>query len=173
MSTLKLNAYGEFKDSEQLIQDLFTYIVDGGLEDQLVDTLSNEKRIVNMSNWSQEAKEVSFEVIPILKISQESAIDHEGDILGLSVRIDDANLVFDLRYGGGCKEHKFELTWDGAYLKSIPPQINLNFKHSNEGDSCKAIKTKKIAFSLKDIEPCKINLFVNGVQRNFELDYAA
>lgn len=45
---------------EEVAQRFYTWLVDGGLEDQVVDTLSSEKVEVAMSNWDNDQKIVSF-----------------------------------------------------------------------------------------------------------------
>ncbi|MBI2499105.1 hypothetical protein HYV88_02585 [Candidatus Woesearchaeota archaeon] len=55
-------------------------------------------------------------------------------------------------YGGGCKGHKFTLTWDGGFMKSVPPQSNLFLYHNSNGDSCEAYITQTFNFDLTPLK---------------------
>ncbi len=157
---IKIQSYGD--SSKEFIDDLFTYIVDGGLEDIITDNLSNTSRIVSMAYWDAETNEITFEVIPILKIQSDTNIVDHGELIGAHASIEEENLILNITYAGGCKVHKFELVWDGLYFESSPVQVNLSLHHSNENDNCKARKNKKIAFSLADIKSSRINLMYNN-----------
>lgn len=71
----------------------------------------------------------------------------------ISVRplIEDDCLHLKLTYGGGCKEHKFQLLWNGAWMKSMPPQVTLMLSHENGGDMCRSIKSEKLSYNLLPI----------------------
>ncbi|WPD22719.1 MAG: hypothetical protein SD837_21355 [Candidatus Electrothrix scaldis] len=60
-------------------------------------------------------------------------------------------LILDVRYGGGCLNHTFQLNWDGEILKSIPPQVVLELSHNANGDSCKALVSERLQFDLSVI----------------------
>ena len=158
MSKIIIDFLEDEEDSAR--DDLFTYIVDGGLEDQLIDFLSNDKRIVELLFNSNE-KKLSFKVTTIEIIKSKSEILNTDSLLSVDATIDNELLILELKYGGGCKKHKFDLVWDGKYLKSNPPQVNLILKHSNENDDCKGMQEKRIAFTLNNLSHCIINLYVN------------
>ena len=67
-------------------------------------------------------------------------IEIEGDVLKLSVS--------DL---GGCWTGNFDFIWDGDYLKSIPPQVNLHLNINEYNDRCKALISKDLEFDLKKL----------------------
>jgi len=67
------------------------------------------------------------------------------DLLG--ARIEGDSMMLDVRYGGGCKEHVFALD-AGPMLKSLPPKQLLSISHDANGDNCRALITKTIAFDL-------------------------
>jgi len=64
-----------------------------------------------------------------------------GDILTLLVQ-----------YGGGCETHEWALKTNGAYAKSLPPQITLNLEHNANGDMCRALLTDTLEFDLSAIK---------------------
>jgi hypothetical protein len=60
-------------------------------------------------------------------------------------------LIIDVRYGGGCGRHTFQLAWDGAVLKSDPPQVSLVLSHDANGDMCRALLSERLQFDLSTI----------------------
>lgn len=60
-------------------------------------------------------------------------------------------LIIDVRYGGGCRQHTFQLNWNGKFLKSIPMQVPLELSHNANGDTCKAIIRERLQFDLSVI----------------------
>lgn len=59
MKKLEIEFFGS--DSEAIAQKLYTYLVDGGLEDQLIDHLSDESIEVEMRDWDNKSLKVLFE----------------------------------------------------------------------------------------------------------------
>lgn len=64
--------------------------------------------------------------------------EREGDILKISVT-----------YTGGCKEHTFDVIWNGLLLLSYPCQIGLLITHDALGDNCEASLTEILEVDLK------------------------
>ncbi len=60
-------------------------------------------------------------------------------------------LLVEVRYGGGCGQHSFQLDWDGAVIKTIPPQVVLKLTHNAHGDPCKALRREWLQFDLSVI----------------------
>jgi hypothetical protein len=56
-----------------------------------------------------------------------------------------------LSYSGGCKEHDFDLYWDGSWEKTKPPVAHLHLSHNANGDACEAIKSAKLGYNLKPL----------------------
>lgn len=74
----------------------------------------------------------------------------KGDVLKLLVQ-----------YGGGCETHNWRLVTDGAYAKSLPPQVTLSLEHNANGDMCRALLRDTLEFNLKEIRyPGSFNLMV-------------
>ncbi|MFK7755612.1 MAG: hypothetical protein AB8B53_01630 [Flavobacteriales bacterium] len=66
-----------------------------------------------------------------------------------------------VQYGGGCEEHGWRLVTNGAYAKSMPPQITLSLEHNANGDMCRALLRDTLEFNLKEIRyPGSFNLMV-------------
>ncbi len=69
----------------------------------------------------------------------------------LESKLDGDNLILLVQYGGGCEEHEWELKTNGAYAKSLPPQVTLNLEHNANGDMCRALLTDTIEFNIEPI----------------------
>ncbi len=65
------------------------------------------------------------------------SISVEGDVLSVFVN-----------YSGGCKEHSFELLSNGMYAKSLPPQISVCLKHTNNEDNCRKLVMQELKFNI-------------------------
>jgi hypothetical protein len=60
-------------------------------------------------------------------------------------------LIIDVIYGGGCREHTFQLNWDGSFLKSNPAQAVLELSHNANGDPCRMLLRERLQFDLSVI----------------------
>jgi hypothetical protein len=67
-------------------------------------------------------------------------------------------LVFQVRYGGGCRPHHFRLLWSGALMKSNPPQASFQLVHDANQDPCKALLHDTLRFDLLDLPPVVMHL---------------
>jgi hypothetical protein len=66
--------------------------------------------------------------------------------------IENNKLFLDVSWSGGCKEHSWELIFNGMIAKSLPPQATLYLKHNANGDMCKKLMLDTLCFSLKPME---------------------
>lgn len=53
-------------------------------------------------------------------------------------------LFVDVTFGGGCKDHNFELIGSPMIAKSYPAQRAIQLVHSANGDNCKALVKKTV-----------------------------
>jgi hypothetical protein len=65
----------------------------------------------------------------------------EGDLLRLQVR-----------HGGGCEKHDFELLHSGVFLESNPVQARLDLAHDAHGDACRALVGARLSFDLAPLK---------------------
>lgn len=91
--------------------------------------------------------------------TNEVKIDPATDMsaTGAAYRLDSLSLNGDVlsvfvNYSGGCKEHTFELISNGMYAKSMPPQISLCLKHTNNEDMCKKLVVQELKFNISKIK---------------------
>ena len=61
------------------------------------------------------------------------------------------NLILLVQYGGWWREHEWKLKTNGAYAKSLPPQITLNLEHNANSDMCRALVTDTLEFNLEPL----------------------
>ena len=104
----------------------------------------------------------------ILPIQSPSEINYKGQKDNFEIlekRLDGTFLMVKVAYSGGCNEHFFEVSWDGNYMKSLPPQVNLSLTHINNDDACRARIEKEFAIDLRKLflnTPNNIFLILNG-----------
>jgi hypothetical protein len=107
--------------------------------------ISCSRKTYSDSGPSKEEKTV--EIVP--KIDSTA----KGDYYRLdSLRITGEMLSIFVQYGGGCKEHVFELLSDGNIIESNPPQINLHLKHNSNHDFCKALIFQELKFNVNKLK---------------------
>ncbi|MHA7629302.1 hypothetical protein [Corallococcus sp. M7] len=63
-------------------------------------------------------------------------------------------LTINVRHGGGCKEHRYGLAWDGRFTKTAAgePRAELTLIHDANNDRCKAMVYKELAFDLSTLK---------------------
>lgn len=61
-------------------------------------------------------------------------------------------LLLNVRYGGGCNEHRFALTGGGVFMESYPVQTALTLHHDALGDQCRALVGKSLRFDLTPLK---------------------
>lgn len=79
----------------------------------------------------------------------------EGNFEIMEVHQDGGFLIVKVAYSGGCNEHFFEASWDGNFMKSMPPIANVRLTHVNNDDGCRARIEKELAIDLR-------KLFINS-----------
>ena len=63
--------------------------------------------------------------------------------------LDDCVLTLDVNYGGGCKEHEFEVFMSpSVFGESFPAQANLWLKHNSNGDFCRGLVSDKLVIDI-------------------------
>jgi hypothetical protein len=69
----------------------------------------------------------------------------------LNVALKGDILEIEVSYGGGCREHDFDLQFNGLYKKSMPAQAAIWLVHENHGDACRAMIQKKLYYNISSI----------------------
>lgn len=64
-------------------------------------------------------------------------------------------LIVEVSYGGGCREHEWNMYFNGAVLKSLPPQAVLQLQHvvKDGPDPCRGMPSETLKFNLATLRP--------------------
>lgn len=75
-----------------------------------------------------------------------------GDSYTLNSASREGNIIsLEVSYSGGCKNHKFELIWDGKVYVQDPSHVNFMLIHDADGDQCEAWLTKTFKINLEQL----------------------
>lgn len=71
-------------------------------------------------------------------------------------------LIVNVRYSGGCRDHGWDMYFNGAIMKSLPPQALLHLKHTvKDGpDPCRGMPTETLRFDLSTLKPVAMGKLV-------------
>lgn len=74
----------------------------------------------------------------------------KDDIVLKGVELQGDTLVARVMHSGGCKQHTYELLWNGGFQKSAAgeAQAELVLAHDANGDSCEALLNRTASFDL-------------------------
>ncbi|HZI07864.1 MAG TPA: hypothetical protein VEZ71_27850 [Archangium sp.] len=74
----------------------------------------------------------------------------KDDLILKSVELQGNTLVARVMHSGGCKQHTYELLWNGTFQKSAAgeAQAELVLAHDANGDSCEALLNRTASFDL-------------------------
>jgi len=61
-------------------------------------------------------------------------------------------LVLEVEFGGGCRDHEFDLVAWGGWMESFPVQVNVQLAHEDFDDPCDALITKTLRFDLAPLK---------------------
>ncbi|TVP44656.1 MAG: hypothetical protein EA350_11065 [Gemmatimonadales bacterium] len=62
--------------------------------------------------------------------------------------LDGDTLTLSIRYGGGCRVHRFALLVDPSFRESHPVQAAARLAHDADGDMCRALISEDLQFDL-------------------------
>jgi hypothetical protein len=103
-----------------------------------------------------------------VQIQDPASINYKGKIDNfeiLDVHTQNQFVIIKVAYSGGCAEHFFEASWDGNFMKSMPPQANLLLTHVNNDDNCRARIERELAIDthkLFEKQDGQVVLIING-----------
>lgn len=104
-------------------------------------------------------------------------LDQISDPITISdVRLVGNKLFVDVTYGGGCKDHEFQLIGAPSLSKSLPPIRSIQLMHQANGDACKMLLTQTLEIDLKNLayqqeKGSVIFLNLNGWKNTIEYTY--
>ncbi|MBI3189589.1 MAG: hypothetical protein HYZ33_02960 [Ignavibacteriales bacterium] len=82
-------------------------------------------------------------------MNNSNVLRDEADVRMAWVNAD--TLYLKVQYGGGCKEHTFQLYVLNYFLKSNPPQAEVRLSHNSRFDHCEAYLTDTLRFNLSPL----------------------
>ena len=91
---------------------------------------------------------MKFSVILVALLSLPNSVD-AAEVINARLNLATQAIDVDVRYGGGCKDHKFSLQF-GACLESYPVRCEAKLVDSTKDDFCEALISTTASFSLKE-----------------------
>ncbi|HEY9168132.1 MAG TPA: hypothetical protein VIN72_01440 [Lutibacter sp.] len=105
----------------------------------------------SVSNVSSTILRIDKEAFSKLNSNRTKNIS-DGDIFTINkgTRVGDI-LQLNVSYSGGCRQHFFEIIWDGLVYTDNPCFMNLIIIHKGNNDTCEALITETIIVNLKEL----------------------
>jgi hypothetical protein len=70
----------------------------------------------------------------------------------VSAEVADDVLAVSVRYGGGCREHRFQLVASSTFAESEPVQTPVVLTHDARGDNCRALLSETLRYDLTPLK---------------------
>ncbi len=90
---------------------------------------------------------LAFSDRPIVIVASDDLLDAGFETTVLQALLDGDVLTLEVQYSGGCVEHEFYLSTDGAFMESLPVQLATVLSNPTE-DACDGIERRSISFDL-------------------------
>ena len=110
-----------------------------------------EKKNTMSTEENEETTEQQDGQIQDLILTQDFNPDKNDAFEVKAVSLDGDILTVLVEYSGGCEDHEFNLKFNGAIMKSLPPQANLFLEHKANGDSCRALIRQELKFNISSV----------------------
>lgn len=121
----------------------------------LIFTACETKKEVVSLDYEEPKEEVQKEEpLKMVTIIQDETADlnEKTDAFQLvKMEQKDNQLLIEVRYGGGCRDHEFKLVHIGAYKESMPPQLDVALRHNANDDRCRALVTETLSIPLDQL----------------------
>lgn len=108
------------------------------------------------STAASENKEPKASLLPEIKnaiVNPETDMANTGALYTVdSMKVTEDTLSVFVNYSGGCKVHSFDLYSNGMYAKSLPPQLSLCLKHTDNGDACRMLIMEELKFNVNNLK---------------------
>jgi hypothetical protein len=113
------------------------------------------KRSINKSLATTTEKSEKQADIPVKNVIVDAETDmaDKGALYTIdSIKINEDILSVYVNYSGGCESHSFELYSNDMYAKSMPPQLSLCLRHTNNNDNCRELISKELKFNVANLK---------------------
>lgn len=96
------------------------------------------------------------------------------EITDMKIEGDIAELF--ITYSGGCNQHEFKAYFNGAFMKSMPPKVNVMIEHDSKGDSCRELVSDTLYIDLKEVrytkdKPGTVIVLFNGTDKSLTYEH--
>ena len=93
-----------------------------------------------------------------------------------SVSVDGNIMTVEVTYGGGCKDHSFQMIGSSTIAKSMPAIRSIQLSHVSNGDECKKMLIQKLkidisALAYKQTSGSEIYLALEGWTEKIKYAY--
>lgn len=128
-------------------------LVKGFIISALLFYSCHKKQITQATNEKTGVNQAEIPEIKNAVVNAEADMTNTGAMYTVdSMKIDNDVLSVFVNYSGGCKDHSFDLYSNGMYAKSLPPQLSLCLKHTNNGDACRKLIMKELKFNVSNLK---------------------
>lgn len=93
--------------------------------------------------------ELTLQIVPNLNWHALAA----DQVVISAAELDGLTLHLTLRFGGGCKVHRFALVAGDSWGESYPPYTVLRLAHDGAADPCDALLSKQVRIDLSPLVP--------------------
>ena len=88
-----------------------------------------------------------------VQVAEPSKIPSKSDPFGIpEAHVEGDFLKLGVEYGGGCKDHVFQVYWDGSYREEEPVSVALHIHHNANNDPCEAIVREELKVDLSPLK---------------------
>lgn len=113
------------------------------------------KKSINKSHATTTEKSEKQADIPVKSaiVDTDTDMTDKGSLYAVdSIKINEDILSVFVNYSGGCETHSFDLYSNGMYAKSMPPQLSLCLRHTNNNDNCRELILKELKFNVANLK---------------------
>jgi len=114
------------------------------------------KNSVPTNPRSEEVRETEQTTSSVLEIQLDKSYAPNKELFRFNVKgweIKENVLSITISYSGGCEEDSFKAFYTGAWMKSLPPKMDIYLEHHTpKPDYCKALITKTIEIDISEVK---------------------
>ena len=121
------------------------------LEDSQISNVFNDAIYTSQSEFSPAVLRINKDVFDTINSNRINNIK-TGEFYSINeIKREKDSIQINLSYSGGCKQHDFEIIWDGIVYTDEPCHMNLFLIHNSNNDNCEALITETISINLKEL----------------------
>ena len=113
----------------------------------ILETLSTESEEIQPPQTKDDS--TAKQIIVTDKLAKSDTFSLGNETHNDPLLLKDDELFVNVGYSGGCAEHEFDLTWDGAFNDD---HVSLYLIHDAQGDTCEAYINQTLVFDISEIK---------------------